>query len=283
MPVPLLMKRHLSFFLAAFLFAGLFPAAAAEPVLPRIASLNACTDELVLAVADKAQIAGLSRYPVQGMLEPEKGGENIRSLSGNAEEVLALKPDVVLAGPFTRPETLRFLEKSKFHVEKFDLPENFEDIFRDLRRVAGITGHPDKAESLITDMKTKLPQTEEKGPRPSVVFFGVAGHVVGGGTFEDAIIRTAGARNAAAEAGITSHRWISLEELIALKPDIIFLMEKTNQLNSAGQFLLHHPALHDALPKTRVYELPPRLLNCGTPASAEAVEIIRKAVREISP
>ena len=87
---------------AAVALAPLLPAAsrAAGPA-QRIVSLNLCTDELLLRLADPAKIASvtwLSRNP----------GSNVPELAarvpinyGLAEQVLAVEPDLVLAGTFT--------------------------------------------------------------------------------------------------------------------------------------------------------------------------------------
>jgi len=256
----------------------------------RMASLNACTDELLLAVADPDQIAGLSRYPIRGMKVIKKAEGTIRSLAGGAEEVLALHPDIVLASDFTRRETLSLLNKHHYRIEAFKVPETFEDIFRDIRRVAALAGRETKGEELVSTLRERLGRRDlssggtvpaGNSPRPRVLFFGVAGHVTGAGTFEDSIISEAGGRNLAAEAGIRGHTWISLEELIQLKPDALFLTEDS-KANSAGQFLLDHPAIRSAYPDMPIETIPPHLLNCGSPDAVEAVEIVRSVLRRLA-
>lgn len=258
-------------------------------VPPRLASLNACTDELLIAVADPEQIAGLSRFPIRGMKAAPKAGGGIRSLSGGAEEVLALHPDIVLASGFTRPETLSLLQKHHYRIETFEVPRTFEDIFRDLRRVARLAGREARGEKLISNMLERLGESDLSpegtvpfgDSPPRVLFFGVAGHVTGSETFEDSIIVQAGGVNLAAEAGIRGHSWISLEELIAMRPDALFIMEDSGT-DSAGQFLLSHPAIRKAFPGIPVETIPPRLLNCGSPDAIEAVEIVRTVLGSLA-
>jgi iron complex transport system substrate-binding protein len=77
------------------------PALAAR--LPRIVSMNVCTDQLLLPLADPAQILGLSRYSRDAWQSwAAEEARRYASLSGGAEDVLVLKPDIVLASLFDK-------------------------------------------------------------------------------------------------------------------------------------------------------------------------------------
>src|SRR5690606_558659 len=94
------------------LAAALAGTTAVAQAAPRIASINVCTDQLLMALADPAQIAGLSPYardPASSwMAERAKA---FRRLSGEAEDVLALRVDAVAAAPFTRRATRAMLAR----------------------------------------------------------------------------------------------------------------------------------------------------------------------------
>ena len=79
---------------------GISAPALAAP-LPRVVSMNVCTDQLLLPLADPAQILGLSRFSRDAW--QSWAAENARrypNLSGGAEDVLVLKPDIVAASLF---------------------------------------------------------------------------------------------------------------------------------------------------------------------------------------
>ncbi|MEA2836828.1 MAG: iron complex transport system substrate-binding protein [Bradyrhizobium sp.] len=63
---------------------------AAAVELPRIASMNVCTDQLLLTLADPGQVLGLSRY-ARGRRQSWAADDarRYRILSGGAEDVLA--------------------------------------------------------------------------------------------------------------------------------------------------------------------------------------------------
>src|SRR5437868_842546 len=79
---------------------GLFgPALAAGG--PRIVSMNVCTDQLLIALADPKQILGLSRFSRDASWSAD-GARRYPVLSGGAEDVLVLKPDIVLASLYDK-------------------------------------------------------------------------------------------------------------------------------------------------------------------------------------
>ena len=63
----------------------------------RVVSLNPCLDAILLEVADPAQITALSRYSRDPRLSAVANvARRFPSTGGSAEEVVALKPDLVL-------------------------------------------------------------------------------------------------------------------------------------------------------------------------------------------
>ena len=79
---------------------------------PRVASINTCTDQLLLALADPEQILGLSPYSRDAARSwAAEAAKRYPKLSGEAEDVLILKPDIVVAGRFTKRATRELLKR----------------------------------------------------------------------------------------------------------------------------------------------------------------------------
>ena len=99
------MSRRVGFLLAAVALMSADSASLAAG-LPRIVSMNVCTDQLLLSLAEPAQILGLSRYS-RNAAESFAAGEARRFpiLSGGAEDVLALNPDIVVASLYDKRST----------------------------------------------------------------------------------------------------------------------------------------------------------------------------------
>src|SRR5258708_24011579 len=75
-----------------------FGIAAGATELPRFASINLCTDQLLMTLADPAQILGLIPYA----RDPVRSWDVAKAsrfplLSGDAADVLTFKPDIRIA------------------------------------------------------------------------------------------------------------------------------------------------------------------------------------------
>src|SRR2546429_9889611 len=72
----------------------------------RVVSFNQCGDQLVLALADPEQIAGLSPYAADPSLSAVADmARAFPRLDWQAESTIALRPDLVLIGQNDRPVT----------------------------------------------------------------------------------------------------------------------------------------------------------------------------------
>src|SRR4051812_21011611 len=97
------MHRRLRLLLACAALAATFAAPAGAAEQPRAASMNVCTDQLLLTLADPEQILGLSRYARDRFQSwGAEYARGYRILSGGAEDILMMRPDVVVASLFDK-------------------------------------------------------------------------------------------------------------------------------------------------------------------------------------
>ena len=87
-------------FLVAVLALVLPGSTALAASLPRLVSMNVCTDQLLLTLADPEQILGLSRFSRDGWQSQAGDISRYPVLSGGAEDVLLIRPDIVVASAF---------------------------------------------------------------------------------------------------------------------------------------------------------------------------------------
>ena len=112
------MKWRLPFAVVALAMSAGASAAAA----PRIVSMNICTDQMLLALADPAQIIGLSRFSRDGRQGWVEGAQKFPILSGGAEDILVLKPDVVTASQFDKRSTRELLKANGVNLVELPVP-----------------------------------------------------------------------------------------------------------------------------------------------------------------
>jgi iron complex transport system substrate-binding protein len=145
--------------LAAALLA--MSAGASSAAAPRIVSMNICTDQMLLALADPAQILGLSRFsrdPRQGLVE---GARHFPVLSGGAEDILVLKPDVVTASQFDKRSTRELLKANGVNLIELPVPRNLGDVREQIREMGNIAGHPERAAAEVARLDAAIAEARK--------------------------------------------------------------------------------------------------------------------------
>jgi iron complex transport system substrate-binding protein len=246
----------------------------------RIVSINLCADELLLRLADPGQIAAVTVYPKTDEAETVlKQNPAIRKIDGHAEEILGLHPDLVLTGPYAHRETVAFLKKRGVRILQVGLPKDFDDIYRNISMMAGAAGCPNRAQTVIRKMKEELAAYGNEGRGTKALFLQSEGYVPGRDTFENVVIRAAGLSNIAEAEGIREYGRLSLERIIELRPEVMIFTGDQKEKPSVRGGVLSHRAIRKAVPGARAVILPACLLNCGSPASVEAVKLLRGSVK----
>ncbi len=247
----------------------------------RIVSLNLCIDQLVLMVADPANIASvtwLATDPASSVMAARAAAVGLIN-RGYAEEILPVQPDLVLAGQFTTPFTVQMLRRVGFNVEVLRAPVTLDDLRAQVRRVGDLVHERERAEAVVAELDARLaaaaPAPGAVAPRAAV--FQPGGFTAGRGSFEHELLRAAGLANVASERGIDFYGYLSLEELLLLRPDLIVSPGYVPGRPSIGEQVLAHPALRKAGASQRVVEVPSNLWNCPGPMNAQAVEIMAAA------
>ena len=150
-----LMRRRLAFWVAMLALAFSCVGASAAN-LPRLVSMNVCTDQLVLTLADPEQILGLSRFSRDGW--QSKAGDLSRYpvLSGGAEDVLLIQPDIVVASAFDKRSTRELLKAKGLRLAELAVPRTLDEARQQIREAGDITGHPDRAAAEIARLDAAL-------------------------------------------------------------------------------------------------------------------------------
>jgi iron complex transport system substrate-binding protein len=270
-------RRATAIVLGLAVVAASVPSSAAPE---RVVSMHLCGDQLALALADRAQIVSLSWHATDANQSylAEKA-EGLSQNYGTAEEVMALRPDLVLASAFPGRETVTLLRRLGVEVLLLELPRSFDDIARQTREVAAALGHAERGGALVAEMEAKLASTSRAVaglPAASAILYQPGGITMGRGFLEDELLRRAGLDNVATQLGIVGQGMVSLERLIAAKPDLIVFGVEPNAPPSLSTRMFAHPIIARAAQARRV-TLPPILWTCGAWFTAEAVERLAAA------
>ncbi|MDI4235129.1 ABC transporter substrate-binding protein [Bradyrhizobium sp. Arg237L] len=250
--------------------------------LPRVASINVCTDQLLLALADPSQILGLSPYSRDRARSwnAEKAAAYPR-LSGEAEDVLILRPDAVVAGKFTKRATRELLKDKGVRVVEFDAARSLQDVKSQIRQMGELLHQPDRAASEIRRLDTAIQHAKEAvSQRPyRVLALSRRGWVSGGGSLISSMLATIGLKNAASDFGYKLGGFASLEAIVKLRPDLLLVSDSGDFAEDEGEAFLLHPALERFYPPSKRLVIPEKLTVCGGPMLSEALE---RLVSELS-
>jgi len=249
------------------------------PQRPLIVSLNPCTDAVLVEVADHRQIAALSHWsrdPAASSI-PQAVARRFGVTGGTVEEVLALKPDLVLASTFIDPATRNALGDLGIPVETFGIVATVADSEAQARRIATLAGDPAAGERLIARMQAALNRAAPPPEDPPVdtVLWQPGGIVPGQGTLVTDLLERTGFANGAAARGYAQADYLPLEKVVADPPELLLVAG-----SEAGQA---HPSL-DRLGQTRRARFDPSLLYCGGPTvirAAAYLGALRRSMTEV--
>ncbi|MEN3931270.1 ABC transporter substrate-binding protein [Microvirga sp. W0021] len=250
----------------------------AEP--KRIVSLNPCLDTVLIYVADREQIAALSHYG----RDPESStiseiAKDLPYVSDSAEEILSLKPDLILSAGHSSPATRKALEQMGLPSQMFTVPNTLQDNYEQIRRIASLVGHPDRGEALISTIDTAINQMRpaSAATRYKTLILQSSGLVAGSGTLIDEMMTIAGLDNAASQYGISQWGTVSLEQLIADPPQLLLMDMENNTKPTWADRILHHPALTNPKVSMKRAPIPQPFLYCGGPVIIKTAEALKKA------
>jgi iron complex transport system substrate-binding protein len=257
----------------------LLAAPCAEAAPRRVVSLDYCADQYVLALADRGQIAAVSRGAARDDSFYRARAAGLARTRGTLEEVLALAPDLVVrnwGGPWDAQTVY-----ARFGVPVLQVgdPADFAAARADLLNAAQKLGQPARGAALAADLDARLARLAAlPAPRaPDVLYLSAGGAVAGEGVMIDSVIRAAGGRNFTRGAGWTV---LPLERLARLPPVLIatgFFGTGRERMNAWSPS--RHPVLRRALAQSRAVELPAAAISCQAWHAIDAAETLGAALR----
>lgn len=268
--------------LAAGLLAGLAHAGAAEPPR-RVLSMNLCTDQLAMLLAAPGQLVSVSWLAQDPASSPmAAAARRLPANHASAEEVFLMRPDLVLAGAYTAPDTLRLLQRLDVPVAVFPIENDIAGIRANIARMGKVLGREAQAQAMIADFDADLAalRVDAPGPRPRAALYAANGYTSGSDSLGGQIIALAGFDNLADEMGIRTTGNIPLEVLMLARPDLV-IRDRPARGHSRAEELLDHPGLRAlAGGGTRMLGAGPEWV-CGTPHVLRAVAELRAARQRI--
>ncbi|WP_309605567.1 ABC transporter substrate-binding protein [Phenylobacterium sp.] len=262
---------------------GVVAAALAAPALARaphrILSMNLCADLLLLQLAPRARIVSVSHLAHEGAQTLFPGRDaGIAINHGAAEDIVNLKPDLILVGDTSTPMTRALARRVGARVVEVKSANSLAEARAIILRLGDDIAERPRAASLVArfDLTLAALAARPAQRRPRVIAWSGGAFVPGAGSLIDDIIAKAGADNLAARPGGAGSAF-DVEALIAARPDaLLYGAERSGP-----------PSLHNAQSQHRlVRRLYARrsiayndvAATCGLPQSADAARDLRAAL-----
>jgi iron complex transport system substrate-binding protein len=254
---------------------GCAPAERVEPRSsdhPTIVSLNPCSDAVLAEVAPPGQLLAISQYshnPASSSLDPATA-TRFRAVSGSAEEVLALRPDMVVADPFLAPATRTAIASAGIRVVSLPLARSVAQSQGQVLELARLAQNEAAGRALnrrIDAALAKAAPPVNAAPVSAIVWQG--GGIVPGrdSLIADLLARTGFALHSAAR-GLGQADHLPLEALLADPPAVLLV---AGDPRAQENRMLAHPA-HARLTATRRASFDASLLWCGGPTIVRAAQ-----------
>jgi iron complex transport system substrate-binding protein len=134
-----------------------------EGMPQRIISLVPSNTEILFALGLGDKVVGVTEfcnYPAEVLDKEKVGGFSTPDI----EKIIALQPDLILAGSIHAKEVIPALEERGLAV--FALaPQSLDGILEDIRMVGKITGEEDEASKLVAQMEARIEAITDKTER----------------------------------------------------------------------------------------------------------------------
>jgi iron complex transport system substrate-binding protein len=229
----------------------------AKPV--RIASATLGTDEILLDLVGPERLVALTYLASDEAISNVAGRPELAEVENvveaDAEQILALEPDLVFVASYTDPAVLEQLDNSGLPVFVVGFFTSVDAMKDNILTIGKLVGETEKAEEMVAEMDARLDEVaaviaDAGGEPPRVLYLSNDGWVGGSETTVDDVITRAGGINVAAD--LVDWAQVNEETIIEMDPDVVILSTYVTD----GEFI-ENPAFADlsAIKNGRVYQL----------------------------
>jgi iron complex transport system substrate-binding protein len=246
-------------------------AARLEAAPRRVASLNLCTDELVLTLAAPDQIASVTHLSQQEAETPLwRRARRYPRNDGSLLSVVALRPDLIVTMGGGGRDRLRVAERLGIPIVDLPFAQSLVDVVESIRRVAAALGRPEAGTALLRRMNMVIRSRSDQ--RRDAIWLGGGGRTISATGLEAQWMALAGMRQRVMQGDR-----VPLETLLARPPAILLRSDYRQGQYSSGQRWLAHPLARYAR-AGRTIPTDGRLWTCMGPLLIDEIYRLRREV-----
>lgn len=273
------MRRAPTLGRAAVVGAALAAAAvsSAQPPTPakpqRVASINLSADEVLSAILPPGRLVSVTRWA------DDEGTSNVagripagvhRFVKADLEQLVALRPDLVVVSEYTDADFLKLLERSGLRFHRMQGIASIEGVRAAILGLGRAVGEDDAARRLVARFDETLAELRRRlaGAKPPRVLYWSSNMTAGADTAIGALIEAAGAINVGREMGVSGIAPPGAERAFVADPDVVLV----GTWPQAREALTGHPLLQKmrAVREGRIVVLPTERIVALSQFTADA-------------
>ena len=225
---------------------------------------------------DFANVGGLDAF-----------GPERRFKEFNAEIILGLNPDLVVAGSWVAAESVKHLREAGVDVYVMPTVVTLDDIRATIRDLGARLDAVERANAMLGDFETRVAALEARAAARqaratalSYTNYGSGGWTAGAGTTADLILNLAGVVNVAADAGRTGHDLVDFESMFAWDADWIVVSKPSSAYGMTKSYLENEAALSNlrAIQAGHIAEVPAALYSTTSHYLLDGAEALEEII-----
>ena len=238
----------------------------------RVVSLDLCADQYVLKLVDRERILGVSPDATADFSYMRDAARGLRVVRPVAEDVLVLKPDLVVRAYGGGPNATAFFERAGVPVLSIGWATHIPAVFDMIESTAAELAEQERGARLVAEMRERLERLQSSAANRSALYMTPSGITTGPGSLVHEMFVAAGLENFQTRPG-----WqpIPLERLAYESPDLVaaaFFGTQTNHPN--GWSPMRHPVARAELGDRPVVSLRGAWTACSGWFLMDAVEAL---------
>lgn len=241
----------------------------------RVVSLAPSLTEIVFAVGAGDKLVGRTdfcNFPEEAKKIPSIGD----TVKPNIENIIAMKPQVVFVSTASQLESFTKTLETQGITVFVTNPNSLDGIYQSIEKIGEILGAKAKAGEVITSLKKRVADVEEKtknAAKPRIfVQIDKALYTIGKGSFMTDLIAKAGGDSVTKDLA-TAYPKLSKETALAFNPDVIILSESPDN-NEPNEVFKDSKAVKNG----KVFKVNADILSRPSPRVVDGLEQIAEKI-----
>jgi len=241
----------------------------------KIVSLDFCADQFVLALVDRENILALSPDAEKSFSYLKNSANGIPTIKPIAEDILLLKPDIVVRTYGGGPNANAFFERVGINVIQIDFTTSLADIRYSIIKTANELDQTERGQKIVATMDRRLARVQKNDRSPSALYVTSKGAIAGQNTIINELMEQAGFNNFQSSRGWST---LPLERLAYEQPDIIAtgFFETSDRITDIWT-PARHPVAKRLLKEVPIVKIPGALTACNSWSLIDAVDLLSQS------